>query len=328
MHKVREFTQLSQEDRVKIEVLLHQGFTYSSIAGELNRSVSTIWRECKRNSKHLAVYQATVAHQFCKARHSQKAKHHVFTEQMKSFIAQKLCEEKLSPELICLQGKKHFNQFISTEWIYQWIWKMKFSLQKPDRCYNYLYESLRQGVRKKSRGRKHCKRGRIDQRIFIEKRPREAEKRTCAGHMECDIMLGAKRKAGLLVMLDRTTRKTWLRKLKSRQASEVIQKVKSICERSRPLSITFDNDQSFSYHYLLHQKGIKTFFTHPYSSQEKGSVENRIGIIRMFFDKKTNFDKVHPQQVKKVENLINNRPLKIFKYQTPNQLYDKLTTLH
>ena len=328
MHKVREFTQLSQQDRVKIEVLLHQGFSFKRIASELNRPVCTISRECKRNSKQGCLYQGTVAQELCQRRHSQKAKHCVFNEAMKSFIADKLSTERLSPELICLEGKKQFPDFISTEWIYQWIWKMKFSQAAQDKKYRYLYECLRQGVRKKSRGKKHCKRGRIDQRVFIEKRPAAAQKRRQQGHMECDIMLGAKRKAGLLVMLDRKTRKTWLTKLKTRQASEVMKKVKTLCQLSKPLTITFDNDQSFSYHYLLHQKGIKTFFTHPYSSQEKGSIENRIGIIRMFFDKKTNFEKVHPREIKKVEKIINNRPLKIFNYKTPNQLYEKPTPLH
>jgi IS30 family transposase len=328
MDKVREFTQLREDERVKIEVLLHQGLSYCLIAAELKRSVSTISRECTRNTKRGTLYQAKVAQQHCEQRHSEKPKHRVFTEVMKNFIRDKLTREKLSPELICVEGKKQWKDFISAEWIYQWIWQMKFSMQKRDRCYNYLYECLRQGVRKKSRGRKHCHRGRIAQRVFIDQRPHAGEKRTCPGHMECDIMLGAKRKAGLLVMLDRSTRKTWLRKLKTRQASEVIGKLKSICECSRPLSITFDNDQSFSYHFKLHQRGIKTFFTHPYSSQEKGSVENRIGILRMFFDKNTNFEKISSQQIKKVENLINNRPLKIFKYKTPNQLYEKLATLH
>src|SRR5579885_1198084 len=161
MHKVREFTQLSQEDRVKIEVLLHQGFSLSAIACELNRPVSTIWRECKRNTKDRTSYKALAAQQLCKKRHAQKPKHYVFSEQMKSFIAEKLVNQRLSPQLICLEGKRRFKDFISAEWVYQWIWGMKFSQRKQDRKYAYLYECLRQGVRKKSRGKKHCKRGRI-----------------------------------------------------------------------------------------------------------------------------------------------------------------------
>ena len=85
-------------------------------------------------------------------------------------------------------------------------------------------------------------------------------------------------------------------------------------------TVTLDNDQSFAKHYRLNRIGIRTFFTHPYSSQEKGSVENRIGIIRMFFPKKTDFRQVNEQQVRTVSKkssmedhyvcLITNAPMK------------------
>ena len=98
--------------------------------------------------------------------------------------------------------------------------------------------------------------------------------------------------------------------------------LKGICKQHHQVrTLTFDNDQSFAEHYRLHPLGIDTYFTHPYSAQEKGSVENRIGLIRMFFPKKTDFTKVGDEEVKKVQEMINNRPLRMFGYKTPNQIH-------
>jgi IS30 family transposase len=317
MHKVSTFTQLSKEERVKIEVLLGQGMSYRGIAAELQRSVSTISREVGRNKGRL--YQADRAQQKALKRHREKQKHRVFDASMKHFIQEKLLKERLSPELISVEGKKQRADFISGEWIYQWIWQMKFSQKAQDKVYTHLYEQLRHASRKRKRGNKRKMRGNILERQWIEGRPKEAEKRSTKGHLECDIMLGKDRKPGLLVVLDRKSRKTWIRHLKSKDSSYVIGKVKDIALACRARTITFDNDQSFALHYQL---PVPTFFTHPYSSQEKGSVENRIGVIRMFFPKQTDFSLVNAQQVKAVENLLNNRPLRMFGYKTPNELHN------
>jgi IS30 family transposase len=65
---------------------------------------------------------------------------------------------------------------------------------------------------------------------------------------------------------------------------------------------------------------IDTYFTRPYTSQDKGTVENRIGQIRRFFPKKTDLNMVTDGQVKRVERLLNNRPVRKFDYKTPKQV--------
>jgi len=52
-------------------------------------------------------------------------------------------------------------------------------------------------------------------------------------------------------------------------------------------TITFDNDQAFSMHEIIAKKlNGKVYFTRPYTSQDKVTIENRNEIIRMFFSKK------------------------------------------
>jgi IS30 family transposase len=320
MNKVRSFTHLSKDQRIKIEVLLHQGWTLTAIGKFLNRPTSTISREVKRNGP--IKYRAERADYFTDLRHRQKRKHSVFNQQMKEFIVLQLRSKRLSPELIYVAGKKVWDNFISIEWIYQWIWHMKFSMAASDEKYRKLYNFLRHGPRRRRRGKQHSMRGNIIDRKWIEQRPAIVAKRMRLGDLEADIILGKDRQPGLLVALDRRSRKTWIRKLKVKDADYVMGKFIDICkEIGKVRTVTFDNDQSFAEHYRLNKMGVETFFTHPYSAQEKGSVENRIGIIRMFFPKKTNFREVNEQQVINVQKLINNRPLRMFNYKSPNEKF-------
>ena len=87
-------------------------------------------------------------------------------------------------------------------------------------------------------------------------------------------------------------------------------------------TMTFDNDQAFSLHQeIADELNVKTFFTRPYTSQDKGSIENRNGVIRRFYPKKTDFNDVTNNDIKKVEKMINNRPVRKFNYKTPNEVY-------
>jgi IS30 family transposase len=87
-------------------------------------------------------------------------------------------------------------------------------------------------------------------------------------------------------------------------------------------TITYDNDRAFAAHAAVN-KELKTrsFFTHPYTSQEKGTVENRIGVLRRFFPKKTDFTLVSAKQMSPVEKMINERPVRKFNYQTQNTVF-------
>lgn len=320
MYKVRYYAQLCKEERVRIEVLYHKGFSLSAIGRELGRSPSTVCREIKRNGS--CCYSAVRAEQFCRKRHHYKPKQVIFTEQLKRFVVRRL-KQGYSPEIIAYQGRKTFSRFVSTEWIYQWIWRMKFSQKAADRPLQGLFKYLMHASRKRKRGLRRNRRGNIIDRVFIDERPSLADYRSEKGHLEGDIVLGLDRQPGLLVVLDRKSRKTWLRKLPVKDAEYVTGKLKDICRLSHCKTITLDNDQSFAHHYQLHKLGVQTYFTHPYSSQEKGSVENRIGLVRMHFPKQTDFTKVHHQEVKKVENWLNNRPMRMFGYQTPNEMHRK-----
>lgn len=320
MIKGKTFCQLHKDERLKIEVLLQQGLSISLIARQLGRPASTISREIKRNGP--LKYDASKAQDVTSRRHRHKPKRTVFDQSMIDFIDSSMRNKRWSPEIISIEGRKQRPDFISHEWIYRWVWSMKFSQWKTDKKYNLLYKYLKHGSGRKRRGKQRCNRGNILKRQWIENRCPSINKRQRIGDMEADIVLGKDRKPGLLVMLDRKTRKAWLRRLKSRETEYVMKKVRNICQSiGNVKSVTLDNDPSFARHYKLHDLGIDTYFTHPFSSQEKGSVENRIGIIRMFYPKKTDFRTVSVESIKRTEKLINERPMRMFNYKSPNEIH-------
>ena len=65
----------------------------------------------------------------------------------------------------------------------------------------------------------------------------------------------------------------------------------------------------------------KSFFTHPCTSQDKGTVENRIGLLRRFFHRGTDFSKVSSAYISKIKKMINNRPVRKFNYLIPNNVF-------
>ena len=93
-------------------------------------------------------------------------------------------------------------------------------------------------------------------------------------------------------------------------------------------SITYDNGLEFSKHEKINKIfNISSYFCKPYHSWEKGTVENINGLIRRFFPKGTNFDKVSIKEIKYVENWINNRPMKVLGFKTPNEKFNEISKI-
>jgi IS30 family transposase len=87
-------------------------------------------------------------------------------------------------------------------------------------------------------------------------------------------------------------------------------------------SITFDNGSENVEHQLVNETlGTKSYFCHPYTSQEKGTVENTAGLVRRHWPKQTDFAKLSQYEVKTVERCLNSRPRKCLGFQTPAEVF-------
>ncbi len=87
-------------------------------------------------------------------------------------------------------------------------------------------------------------------------------------------------------------------------------------------TLTSDNGKEFSEHQIF-SEALKTefYFAHPYSSWERGLNENTNGLIRQYFPKKTSLANINIKIIKETQDKPNNRPIKLFNYQKPVQLF-------
>ena len=328
----KNYNHLSLEQRYQIEALVKAGKRQNEIANIIGKSASCVSRELKRSiplrGKGACEYYAENAQRKSQLRHKMKPKRKVFDESMKKYCREKLINERWSPELISHQGRKEQENFISHEWIYQWIWKCKHSNRSEDKEGKHLYRHLKHRRRHRKRGNRRDNRGTIPNRVSIEQRPKIVNRRNRIGDIEVDLMIGKNHQSALLVSLDRATLHTRLRLLKSKNSYAVKETLKNLYKGNWIKTFTFDNDQAFTNHQEIADKySAKAFFTRPYTSQDKGSVENRIGQIRRFLPKKTDLNLINHQQVLSIESKINNRPIRRFTYKSSDQDFSEKIAL-
>jgi len=321
---MKKYKQLNQEQRYVIECLIKEGYNQKQIAKAIGKSESTISRELNRNvnrrGKHANTYNSKRAQEKTKKRHKDKNKHKRLTEWQLDYIRDKLREQRWSPEYISERGRLEYGDFVSHETIYTYIWMCKFSNQKIYRKDKDLHKFLRHHNRRQKRKNTKQNKGCIPNRVSIEKRPKIVNDRKRKGDLEVDLMMGSNHKPGLIVITDRKTIETKLIKINTKKAKLIAEKIihKLQNEKDNIYTLTFDNGLEFADHQKIAEElNVKTYFTRPYTSQDKGTVENRIGVIRRFFPKGTDMSKVHYNTIKSVERKLNNRPLRKFNYLTP-----------
>ncbi|MDI6833599.1 MAG: IS30 family transposase, partial [Bacteroidales bacterium] len=83
-------------------------------------------------------------------------------------------------------------------------------------------------------------------------------------------------------------------------------------------TITSDNGKEFAEHKMISSElKVDFFFAKPYHSWERGANENTNGLIRQYFPKKTSFENISDQDIKRVEDILNNRPRKKLNFLSP-----------
>ena len=326
------YKHLSSEERDKIAFLRAQGKSISDIAEIIGRNKATISREIKRNQSPIYnVYLANKAHERAlKRRHESVQRQRIRNPLVRRYMMKKL-KLKWSPELIsgrlALEYPEDPELRISHEAIYQFIY------DKSTRTEHDLVAYLAR-AHKRRRLRTHSHRHKslhIPQRVSIKERPPQVQTRSQPGHWEADTLISRNSKAALAVALERATRVLHLAKLPAKTSQSMrcaLTRRLSRYPQSLLLSITYDNGcENVEHEYTNKVLGTQSYFCEPFHSWEKASIENAIGLIRRFFPKKTDFDLITKEQVKRVETLLNTRPRKCLNYQTPNEVLGSCVAL-
>jgi len=324
------YKRLSDLEREEISRMLSQKSSLNSIAKQLGRHTSTISREIKQGSCNKYTYRATKAQN--RARRSaskRKAGKFKLEDNLRlvNYIYSKL-KKKWSPRQIAEELKieypKDMSMRIAPETIYTYIYVLPRGALKKE-----LIACLRRGHKRRyKQSRKAQTERKLEDMLSIEERPKEVEDRIVPGHWEGDLIIGKYNRSALGTLVERTTRTTILVKLKNRQAETVAKafafEVKRLPQQMK-LSLTYDQGREMAQHKLFTNiTGVKVYFAHPRSPWERGSNENTNGLIRQFFPKGTDFNKVSRYEIKKVQDLLNGRPRQTLGFKKPHQLFNQL----
>ena len=310
------YSRVTYEDRITIKVLLDQGKSNVEIAAVIGKHKSTKGREISRNCGGRG-YRFKQADRFAKARELAKHQAYKVTPSLWNDIQSKL-ELKWSPEQISCRFRLEGKQTLSPETIYKLIYKDK---KDGGQVWRHLRRAHRH---RKPRISREERRGNLKDITTIDQRPKNVENRKIKGHWERDTMIGANNKSAILVLTDRKSRFNKFSKLKGKKSDKVAAATIKALKGLPIASVTNDRGKEFADHKTVSKKlGIQVYFCDPYSSCQRGTNENRIGILRQYFPKGTDLSLLKSSEIKKVETEINNRPMKCLDWKTPYEIMFK-----
>ncbi|MCX5703505.1 MAG: IS30 family transposase, partial [Candidatus Omnitrophica bacterium] len=90
-------------------------------------------------------------------------------------------------------------------------------------------------------------------------------------------------------------------------------------------SLTYDHGQEMAEHKLFTKSTrVKVYFAHPHSPWDRGTNENTNYLIRQFIPKGTNYSIVQLKNIKRAQDMLNDRPRKTLEFLTPHEVFSKL----
>ncbi len=146
------------------------------------------------------------------------------------------------------------------------------------------------------------------------------------GDTEADFILSGKTGKGiLLVVVCRKLRTVFIERIININIKAVHLAFKRIKKRFPEIkTITTDNDLLLARHKELEKLlNIKIYFCDPYSSWQKGSIENANKHIRKYIPKGSDISKYSKYRVKKIEKKLNNRIMECLNFFTPYEVIEK-----
>jgi len=311
-------------DREKLEYWLRTKQSLRAIARIMRRDHSVLVRELKRNADgNRKKYRADVAQRaFEKRRHKRhKGKLDKFPE-LKERVLEGLKNE-WSPDVIAGKLQTAGEKItISRESIYHYIYNKDGRIEK-------WYQYLRQGQPKRHKlgSRKKVKIS-IPERVSIHLRPKYIDQRKRFGDWESDSVIFSKQKNILSVQSERKSKLIRIHKAPNKSAEETREALIKTAE-SIPkeifLSLTFDNGTEGVKHVEIKKEyGVETYFCDPFSSWQKGGVENANKLIRHYLPRSTDLSKLTDRDIYEIQEKLNNRPRKCLNYKSPNEIINEV----
>ncbi|MBI4403954.1 MAG: IS30 family transposase [Deltaproteobacteria bacterium] len=304
---------LTEIERYQIQAGIALGMNINDIAISIKRNRSTVTREIKRNGHitregYSALYSVE---QYRKRREKCRPAFKVAGE-IKHYIEERI-RQKWSPEQIAGRADFEGISLVAIETIYRYLFRDR-------QAGGDLWTHLRHSRQRRNKRFAYYRWPKTIPRPSIESRPDAISNRERIGDFERDLIVGHQHKSYLLTIVDRKTKLTKLSKV-PRSTGKIVhsQTIKSL-NGLEVKSITNDNGCEFvDYLHTQNSLNVPIYFTRPYASWERGTVENTNKLIRQYFPKGTDLSEVTHAKIQMVEMALNDRPRKTLGFRTPNE---------
>lgn len=317
---------LTIDEREHILLAVSRGDSFTNIARQFGRAVSTVSREVKRGGGREG-YSAWRAHERAREQARRPKPFKLAAGRLLAEVVRRL-EQLWSPQGIAARLRLDHpgdpEMRVSHETIYRSLF-----VQGRGELRRELARCLRSGrTTRKTRGTPDG-RGRIPGMTMISERPAEVEDRAVPGHWEGDLILGEGSRSTVGILVERSTRITLLLHLPDgKSASQVeaaMRKAITTLPASLARTITCDQGAEMARHAeFTTATGIPVYFCDPHSPWQCGSNENTNGLLRQYLPKGSDLSTVTRDDLAAIQDNLNSRPRKTLGYLTPSEKFTEL----
>ena len=320
--------ELDLRERRRIEDLLNAKLPVSTIAAEIGRRRSTVYREIKRNAfaadtdevAYLDGYYGMVAQRKASDRRARRRKL-IRLVDLREAVVDRL-KAGWSPEQIA--GRMRFEGLpvtVSHETIYAHVYG-------PEGRAEELARHL--PSRRKKRRPRYARRSRSQ--VFppersIHQRPEYVKIRETFGEWEGDLMIFERAQGSMNVatLVERKTRFAVLFRNNDRSSTHFMNSLMNVMTplpQPARKSITFDRGFEFrDWRKLEAGIGTTAWFCDPQAPWQKGSVENLNGRARRVLPRDTPLASLSGPQMKEISERLNATPRKCLGWRTPTEAF-------
>jgi IS30 family transposase len=322
---------LTAEERHEIEVRLKDSWTIYKIAKHLQRPYNTIKNEIQRGTVSLyngkvKRYKADEGYKVYleRRRESRRKYRWLAVSAFLQYVQEHFRTDKWSLDS-CVghalaTGRFRRSEIVCTKTLYRYIDLGLLPITNMD-----LPEKLHRNTKRHEKRENRKNLGKS-----IDERPESIDLREEFGHWEIDSVLGKKgeREPAVVSLTERTYRVCIWLKVEDHSAEAVDKALRKLFLEFGDKydkvfkTITADNGSEFANLSNIETKGVGIYFTHPYSSYEKGTVECHNRMLRRFIPKGKSINDYSADEIMIFADIINGLPRKSLNYHTPEELFE------
>ena len=321
---------LSQEERIEIADLLHQGRSLRQIAARLGRSPSTVSREVGSDAGPTGGYGPYRAQQTGSAcpRRPKPAKMDPDPEP-RALIQERL-DARWSPGQISGWLRREFPDNAAKNVCHEAIYRAVY-VQAGGELRRDVAKCLRQGrAKRRPRGDAASRRTRFrEPMVMTGERPAEVAGRAVPGRWEGDLIAGAANKSAMGALVERTTRFCILPRLPDGHGAEQVQQaiIRKMGRLPEPVrnSPAWDQGAELALHEgITAALDMDVYFCDPHSPWQRGTNESTNGLLRRYFPKGTDLSVYPEAYLDAVAEELNDRPRKTLGFRKPSEEFVRL----